>query len=101
LREIISGARRSRHSEEKPAPPLYAGSWRSPVKSAARGRTASQVADASHVQPRGRLPQRLSTCGKESAVHSPGSRCCTFPDSHNRRSANPLRSSSTFAPFRV
>jgi hypothetical protein len=63
-REMISEPRRSRDCDEKCAP-LNAEWLRFAVKNASRSRTPSQVADASRVQPRGRLPQLLSTRGKE------------------------------------
>ena len=68
-REMINELRRSRDCDEKCAP-LNTESLRSAVKTASRGRTPSQVADASRVQPRGRLPQLLSTRGKEPAEQS-------------------------------
>jgi hypothetical protein len=64
---MIGKPRQSRQCDEKCAPLLNADSLRSALKSAPRGRTPSEVSDVSHVQPRGRRPQLLSTRGKETA----------------------------------
>src|SRR5271165_6389728 len=66
---MISELRGSRDCDDKWAR-LTARSLRSAVNFASRGRAPSQIADASHVESRGRLSQLLST-GREETAEQP------------------------------